>query len=431
MSQLKEEERNSDDANVGTPAVDQQRRGVHDGLFQNRPNYLFELLRKWYNDAQRELAAKEALLVEANIKHREEISMKNGEISLLHAQIEKADLALKAITRELEEARETIDRFNGCSTKEKSNSDPSTLEVAANMDFTANEKAHLLCSGSSNWATRYNELVAYKQQYGDCNVSRYHAMHKTLGYWVGKMRTEFKNGKLSGERVAKLNELGFVWRIREKKPDAVDWTTRYNELIAYKQQHGDCNVSQYDASYKSLGHWVNKTRTAFKNGKLSDERIAKLNELGFVWEERVGWTGFYNELIAFKEQHGHCNVPRLDESFKRLGFRVHNVRTAFKNGKLSDERVAQLNEIGFIWEPRKHNTSVKLKERYNELVAYKEQHGHCNVSTRDETFKSLGHWVCNTRTSYKNGKLSEECVAKLNELGFVWQMKNDNVVDER
>jgi hypothetical protein len=35
-----------------------------------------------------------------------------------------------------------------------------------------------------------------------------------------------------------------------------------------------------------LGHWIERQRSAYKKGKLSKQKIDKLNSLGFVWSMR-------------------------------------------------------------------------------------------------------------------------------------------------
>ena len=61
------------------------------------------------------------------------------------------------------------------------------------------------------------------------------------------------------------------------------WRTHYDDLATYKAEHGDCNVPRYYEANKSLGRWVNTQRTAYRNNKLSEERVRKLTEIGFVW----------------------------------------------------------------------------------------------------------------------------------------------------
>ena len=60
------------------------------------------------------------------------------------------------------------------------------------------------------------------------------------------------------------------------------------ELEAYKAVHHHTNVSTHDDENKQLGAWVNAQRKAKKKNTLSEERVKKLNEIGFNWEVRKG-----------------------------------------------------------------------------------------------------------------------------------------------
>ena len=71
----------------------------------------------------------------------------------------------------------------------------------------------------------------------------------------------------------------------------------YDQLVAYKQQHGDCNVNE-SGDNKKLGKWVARQRINFKNqvkgyqaGKSSD-RYIELTKIGFVW--KVDWHAARN-----------------------------------------------------------------------------------------------------------------------------------------
>ena len=58
-------------------------------------------------------------------------------------------------------------------------------------------------------------------------------------------------------------------------------------LVEYQQAHGNCRVSTVSKDHASLGSWVNRMRIQRKRGKLSDEQIRRLNQLGFVWNGRL------------------------------------------------------------------------------------------------------------------------------------------------
>ena len=68
------------------------------------------------------------------------------------------------------------------------------------------------------------------------------------------------------------------------------WEAQFAELVAYAEEHGDCNVPRRFEANKELGHWVMRQRTEYRllmegrRSSMTEERIAKLNEIGFVWD---------------------------------------------------------------------------------------------------------------------------------------------------
>jgi len=66
-----------------------------------------------------------------------------------------------------------------------------------------------------------------------------------------------------------------------------------------------------------------------RRSQSSKDRIVALEEIGFQWSiyDSNHWWKRYFELKAFREQHGHCNVPHLYEKNKLLGSWVNTQRT--------------------------------------------------------------------------------------------------------
>jgi len=90
------------------------------------------------------------------------------------------------------------------------------------------------------------------------------------------------------------------------------WELRYKQLVDYKELHGNCEVPQ---KLGQLGRWVHRQRESKNKGFLSDDRVAKLDKLGFVWRQKScrptdTWDERYLQLIKYKEIHGNCNVVR-------------------------------------------------------------------------------------------------------------------------
>jgi ribosomal protein L28 len=234
------------------------------------------------------------------------------------------------------------------------------------------------------------------------------------------------------------------------------WEENFQLLKAYKSKHGDCNVPQRYEKDKTLGNWVFNQRQYGRKGILPDKKIAQLDTIGFMWEnviEKVNdgkWNVMYEKLEAYKSKNGDCNVPKVYEKDKKLGNWVFTQRRFRRKGILPDEKIAQLDAIGFMWEnvteqvnddkwnvmyeqkqPSSANnkaTSPKRKtkcrrtweENFQLLKAYKSKHGDCNVPQKYEKDKTLGNWVFNQRQSQRMGILPEEKIAQLDTIGFMW-----------
>ena len=142
-----------------------------------------------------------------------------------------------------------------------------------------------------------------------------------LGKWVkmqreNKHEADMKNSGtvparkkpkpcLSQERIDKLESIGFQWRVA--KP-AVGWENRYEQLVQYRMQNGDCNVPQSYPPDKPFGRWVMKQRCQHslklrgEKSQLTDEREKKLNDIGFSWVA----PGFSKKTVSMpgdEEEH--------------------------------------------------------------------------------------------------------------------------------
>jgi hypothetical protein len=201
-------------------------------------------------------------------------------------------------------------------------------------------------------------LATYKDQEGNANVPVVFvaADGYPLGRWLANQRKAVKINKLSAERVAALEDLGVVWA-----PKAEAFQTGLAHLAAYKAQHGHVNVAQTAVTTDGypLGVWLNTQRTAFKNNKLPVERVSALEDLGVVLDplEEAFQTGLAH-LAAYKDKAGHVNVAQTEVTADgyKLGRWLDRRRTAYKDNKLSADRVAALDALGVVWITRKRNS---------------------------------------------------------------------------
>jgi hypothetical protein len=229
------------------------------------------------------------------------------------------------------------------------------LEQRQSRDKLSTERRLRLESLGFDWdpvTTRFKEgferLRDYVRQHGHCRVPlRYKSSDGySLGRWVGDRR-ELQNTISPNER-EELNSLGFIWNVHE---DA--WQQGFEHLTAYVKEYKHCRVPvQYKTSGGyDLGRWVHVQRTA--QDELSVERKSRLDALDFVWDlEAAQWETSFDHLQEYVRVHKHCRVPQQYKSPDgfALGMWVSNQRQ--RRSSCSNERIARLDALGFIWNTR-------------------------------------------------------------------------------
>ncbi len=261
------------------------------------------------------------------------------------------------------------------------------------------------------WENGFKSLTLYHKREGSALVPLRHLENGfNLGIWVSSQRKE--KGKLSVEKINRLNSLGFVW-----DPIGDAWEQNFESLKAFHKREGHCRVpSGHEESGLSLGRWVQHQRE--RKGKLSAERIKRLDDLGFSWDP-IGesWEKHFEALVDFKKREGHANIPTLlviNGLF--LGRWVSNQRT--DKARLPTERINRLNSVGFVWD----SLALKWENGFKALINYSKREGHTHVPHRHkEDGISLGVWVGAQRKN--KGDLSPEQIKRLNAIGFAWKAK--------
>ena len=72
-----------------------------------------------------------------------------------------------------------------------------------------------------------------------------------------------------------------------------------------------------------------------------------------IGQRRIAaWERHLNDLKVFKKTHGHCRVPLHSTTHAAIARWVQIQRRRKKLGTLSEERIRQLNAIGFEWRAR-------------------------------------------------------------------------------
>ena len=159
-------------------------------------------------------------------------------------------------------------------------------------------------------------------------------------------------------------------------------------------------------------------------GLLSSERVQRLDRLGFVWDvHQWQWDQAYRELLQYKEEHNHTNVPI---SYGGLGLWVLNQRSdynSYRKGKQSGMTSARLNllrSIGFEFDLGRKITSEADKRwqlRLNELKQYSEEWGTFQVKQNHNP--TLYNWCQHQKATLQRKQLKNERKDALQSLGFL------------
>eukprot|EP01083_Nonionella_stella_P278948 948709_1 len=129
------------------------------------------------------------------------------------------------------------------------------------------------------------------------------------------------------------------------------WDGMFKLLLEFKQKHGHFKIVPCGCGNenKKLGRWVSNRRIDYieykrtKGQKGNLERMKHLESIGLVDDITTGyekkgivkenWDDMYNQLLEFKEKHGHVKVPEQCDENKKLGRWVNNWRNAYREYK--------------------------------------------------------------------------------------------------
>jgi hypothetical protein len=315
----------------------------------------------------------------------------------------------------------------------------------------------MLCAAYNTWDEMFNQLLEFKQKHGHVKIPQKYNENQKLGIWVMRWRSKYREYKRTNgqkgdpERMKRLESIGLVDDIstgyEKARVTNSTWDDMFNQFLEFKQKHGHVKVPQKYNENQKLGIWVTNWRNKYReykrtNGQKGDpERMKRLESIGLVDDISTGdenarvpysaWDVMFNQLLEFKQKHGHVKVvsQQYDEN-RKLGTWVKYQRSKYRaykrtNGEKGDPKQMKcLESIGLVddsaWD-------VML----NQLLKFKQKHGHMKVSQQYDENKKLGIWVNNNRSKYRvykrtNGQKGDlEQMKCLESIGLV-----DDIIKE-
>jgi hypothetical protein len=170
---------------------------------------------------------------------------------------------------------------------------------------------------------------------------------------------QVKRQRVDGSDAAEdLEESGGKFRLYQ----AEKWHLKFQDLVDYKSIHGHAQVPHGYMEDPALARWAKRQRYQYKlfqenkPSTMTDERLAALEKLGFVWDSHTAlWDERYNELQEFVQTNGHANVPSTYPPIPKLAIWVKCQRRQYKllvagqQSNMTYPRIELLNNLDFVW----------------------------------------------------------------------------------
>lgn len=197
------------------------------------------------------------------------------------------------------------------------------------------------------WEQRYDELLHYKQTYGDCLIPVGYEGNPQLANWVSTQRQEWKaytlnrSSRLTQERVSLLSKVGFVWEAqrggarKRKKAKVMTDTNTTNKINSPLKE-------------------PNTTVDIKPKGKVRRKDSDALHRI----ESKRPWIVVFKEYLWFLDQRQNPeDIYTLKEwaSEQREEYRrekLKGIDNMFRgvSSKLTYDQFSLLQSIGFDWD---------------------------------------------------------------------------------
>lgn len=288
------------------------------------------------------------------------------------------------------------------------------------------------------WTRMYDLAKDYYEKNGNLLIPRSYLVNFSgetykLGSWLHNQRSLYKRGKLSLDRILLLEDLGIKWS--DVKRGVLDrkWLIMYKETLKYYNENGNLVIpNDYIVTINGIDYllkkWIINQKNYLNSGKLSEDKkelfikLINLSDITCVYD--LKFMKYYTLCKEYYIEHGDLHVPFnyeviVNGKVIKLGWWINSQRMSYKGkrAKLSDEKIKMLEQLGMIWEV----SGIREKEwirKYELLKAYYDTNGDLFVP-HNYTVEgaNLDSWLLHQKSLYRNGKLSNERISKLREIG--------------
>lgn len=267
---------------------------------------------------------------------------------------------------------------------------------------------------TKKWEAMYQASLDFKAKYGHINILS-HAVTSEQEYelvkWVKYQRSSYKaflednmgrNHAMTATKVYRLKEAGFDWIVEDKNKWLAAGTSPTGKRKRGRPRKSEAPLVMVPSPPKK------------KNKKESLSRNRPI---------RQKWLEMLESLKQYNTAHGTVNIPEDDnsEENKELKSWVKTQKANYIRWKagadvgMTQEKADLLTELGMEFAP-------SWDEMFAQVVAYKAQHGHINVTSEEDaalaSWMSKQNYVLGRHLNGMTTRLKKEQVSRLVNVGF-------------
>ena len=297
-----------------------------------------------------------------------------------------------------------------------------------------------------SWGDSYQLALNYYNEYGNLRISRkfktfdgvtYDQYGYPLGQWLASQKKDYTYGNLSAKQIELLENIDIEWKVIKTFEESYQLAKKYYEVhgnLLINYDFKTIDGSTYNKNGYSLGSWLVNQRRNYRLGKLSKERIKLLEDIGIVWNLIKTFEESYQLALNYYNEHNNIDLPKnyyLEDGYNLGGF-IYNQKILRRDNKISDERIKLLDKLGIDWSIKEVKKSPGWDFMYKLATAYYNHYKNLEVKrefvtkdgiTMDSDGYNLRRWVSRQRVYYKNNKLSQEQIDKLEAIGMKWNLE--------
>lgn len=274
-----------------------------------------------------------------------------------------------------------------------------------------------------SWDLYIKALKQYKEREGDCLVPDNHVeivdeKKISLGNWCGTVRGTirgYENLRLTKVMENQLNQIGFVWDVHK-----YIFENKIKRISEYYSEYGKYPSSNIeDSEIRKLGNFINDEKVKMRGESYPYWKIEivqkYLPDFSCKTRSDKSLDSFIYFANLYKERYGHMDIKRLDtiDNFP-IGIRLQTLRFMYKEGKLAENIIFQLENMGIYLKD-------KRKKQFNEKMELVRQAVFEGViiskSNPFYQYENIYQWLKErVWRKYKNNELSNEEIDIIEQL---------------